>query len=257
MHTVNLGLGDSLAAELALEVVHRDRLRCGDAMVDALLSYDLVDGLDLVGELGDDDLLLNDGLDGLVEVVVDRGGLSGSLSRLGLVGLLVVGALEGSLVSGDLGLDLLTLLVLVDSALFCCLDLSVLLYGLDITVLQRLDGGVVVVLVDFAVDDLLLSGLVLMLDVLVLDGRGDGLIHGRVLFACSSSVNYWCCFLGLGVDLDLRGLDFLGSDSLGLDFLSLDLLCLNLLGLGLLGLGGLEVLTCTSAGMRLACGSIK
>jgi hypothetical protein len=257
MHTVNLGLGDSLAAQLALEVVHRDGLRCGDTMVNCLLFYDLVDGLDLVSELGDDDLLLDNGLDGLVEVVVDRGGGSGGLGRLGLVGLLVVGALESGLVSSDLGLDLLALLVLVDAALFRCLNLSVLLHCLDITVLQRLDGGVVVVLVDLAVDDLLFSGLMLVLDVLVLDGRGDCLFDSSVLLACSSSVNYWCCFLGLGVDLDLRGLDFLGSDSLSLDFLSLDLLCLNLLGLGLLGLGGLEVLTCTSAGVRLACGSIK
>jgi hypothetical protein len=216
-----------------------------------------VDGLDLVGELGDDDLLLDNGLDGLVEVVVDGGGGSSGLGRLGLVGLLVVSALEGSLVGGDLGLDLLALLVLVDSALFRCLNLSVLLHCLDITVLQRLDGSVVVVLVDLAVDNLLFSGLVLVLDVLVLDSRGDGLIDSGVLFTCGSSVNDCSCFVGLGVDLDLRGLDFLGSDSLSLDFLSLDLLCLNLLGLGLLGLGGLEVLTCTSAGVRLACGSIK
>jgi hypothetical protein len=256
MHTINLGVCDSLATQLALEFMHRDRLRCCDTMVHALFGYDFVDGLDLVGELGDDDLLLNDGLDGLVEVVVDGGGWCSGLSRLGLVSLLVVSALEGSLVSSDLGLDLLALLVLVDSALFRCLDLSVLLYGLDITVLQRLDGGVVVVLVDLAVDDLLFSGLMLVLDVLVLDGRGDCLINGGVLLACSSSVNYWCCFLGLGVDLDLRSLDFLGSDSLSLNFLSLDLLCLNLLGLGLFGLGGLEVLTCTSAGLMLVWGSM-
>jgi len=111
-----------------------------------------------------------------------------------------------------------------------------------------------VILVDLAVDDLLLSGLMLVLDVLVLDGRGDSLIDCGVLFTCSSSVNDWCCLLG--VDLDLRGLDFLGSNSFSLDFLSLDLFRLHLVGLGL-GLGGLEVLTCTSEKLaNCACGSV-
>jgi hypothetical protein len=161
-------------------------------MVYRFLSDNLVDRLDLVGELRDNDLLLDNGLDGLVEVVVDRGGRSSSLSRLGLVSLLVVSVLEGSLVSGDLGLDLLALLILVDSALFRCLDLSVLLYVCNLAVLKRLNGGVVVVLVDLAVDNLLLSGLMLVLNVLVLDSRGDLLGYCGVFFACSSSVNYWC-----------------------------------------------------------------
>jgi hypothetical protein len=250
LHTVNLGLGDGLAGQLALEVVYRQGLCGGDTMVHCLFLHYFVDGLDLVGELGDNDLLLDNGLDGLVEVVMDGSSRSSGLSRFGLVGLLVVGVLEASLVSGDLGLDLVTLLVLVDLALFRCVNNGVLLNVGNLAVLERLDGGVVVILVDLTVDNLLLSGLMLVLDVLVLDSRGDLLGYGRIFFACSSSVNDWCCCFGLGVDLDLRCLDFLGSNSLGLDFLSLDLLCLHLLGLGL-GLGGLEVLTCTSAGMIL------
>ena len=71
LYAVNLGLCDCLAIETALEVIDRDRLRGCDAVVDGLFLYYLVDGLDLVSELGDDVLLLNDGLDGLVEVVVD------------------------------------------------------------------------------------------------------------------------------------------------------------------------------------------
>jgi hypothetical protein len=161
-------------------------------VVNSLFFHNLVNGLDLVGELGDDDLLLNNGLDGLVEVVVDRSGRSSGLGRLGLVGLLVVGALETSLVGGDLGLDLLAFLVLVDLALFRGVDNGVLLYVCNLTILEGLDGGVVVVLVDLAVDDLLFSGLMLVLDVLVLDGRGNLLRNGSVLFACSSSVNDWC-----------------------------------------------------------------
>jgi len=94
-------------------------------MVYSLFRYNFVDRLDLVGELRDNDLLLDDGLNGLVEVVVNRGGSSSGLSRLGLVSLLVVGALETGLVGGDLGLDLLALLVLVDSTLFRCVNDSV------------------------------------------------------------------------------------------------------------------------------------
>lgn len=71
MYTVNLGLGDGLAIKTALEVVDRDGLRCCDTVVNARLLDNLVYGLDLVSELGGDDLLLNNGLDGLVEMVVD------------------------------------------------------------------------------------------------------------------------------------------------------------------------------------------
>lgn len=157
---------------------------------------------------------------------------------------LIVSVLDACLVGGDLSFDLLAFLVLVDSALFRCLNLGVLFHGLDLTVLERLDGGVVVVLVNFTVDNLLLSGLVLVVDVFMFHCRGNGLIDCGIFGTCSSSVNDWSYGFGLGVDLDLGGLDLLSRDLFGLDVL---------LGLSLLSLGGAEVLTCTGAGVILAC----
>ena len=158
------------------------------------------------------------------------------------MGLLLVSVLDASLVGGDLCLDLLGLLVLVDSALFRCLNLGVFLDSLDFAVLKRLDGGVVVVLVNFTVDNLLLSGLVLVMHVFMLHSRGNGLVDGGIFFSCSSSVNDWSYGFGLGVDLDLGGLDLLSRNLFSLDML---------LGLGLLSLGGAEVLTCTGTGIIL------
>lgn len=241
LYAVNLGLCYGLAIEATLEVVDRDGLCCCDAVVDSGFLHNLVDGLDLVSELGDDVLLFDDGLDGLVQVVVDRSSRCGLVGGLGLVGLGVVSVLELCLFGSDLGLDLLTLLVLVDLALLCCFDLGILLDCVDLTVLERLNGGVVVILVDFAVDDLLLPGLVLDASMLMFDSRGNGLLDGCILFPCSSSVNDWSYLLGLGSHLDLRGLDLLSRDLFGLDFIRL----------GLLSLGGVEVLTCTGAEVLL------
>lgn len=196
-----------------------------------------MDRLDLVSELRDNVLLLNDGLDSLMKMVVDGGGLCSLVGRLGLVGLGVVSVLEGCLISGDLCLDLLALLVLVDLALFGCLDLGVLLDCINLAVLKRLNGGVVVVLVDFAVDDLLLPGFVLDVGVFMFYSRGNGLGDFRIFFPCSSRVNDWSYRLGLGGSFDLRGLDLL----------SRDLFCLDRASLGLLSLGCVEVLTCAGA----------
>lgn len=208
----------ALTTQTVLELVHRDCLVGGHAVVLSLFLDNLMHRLDLVGDLGHDALLLDDRLDGLVEVVVNRLCDSGGLSSLGLLrGFLLGCVLEGGLVGGNLGLDLVTLLVLVDLTFLSCINFSVVLRSLNLLIFQGLDGGVVVVLMTFAVDDLLFSGLVLVLDMLMLNCRGNSLIDGGVLLACSSRVNDWSYFLGLVLrGLDLSSLDLLGVDLLGL-----------------------------------------
>ena len=187
-----------------MEVINRDGLVGGDSVVLGLLLDDLVHRLHLVGDLGHDALLLDDGLDGLVEVVVDRLASDGGFLGLCLMGLFVVSALEASSVGGDLGLHLVTLVILVDLALFSGNGLGVVLGGFNLLVCKRLDGGVVVVLVTLAVDDSLLFRLVLVLDVLVLYGGGDLLCDSGVLLACGSRVNDWSLSCG---SLSCRSLD--------------------------------------------------
>lgn len=223
-----LGLDSALTTQAVLELIHRDCLVGGHAVVLCLFVNDFVHRLDLVGDLGHNVFLLDHRLDSLVEVVVDRLCNGGGLGGLGLLSFLLGCVLEGGLLGSDLGLDLITLLVLVDLAFLGGLNLSGVLLSLNLLILEWLDCGVVVVLVTFAVDDLLFSSLVLVLDVLMLNCWGDSLVDGGVLLACSSRVNDWS-YLRLG--LGLRGLDILG----------LDLRSVDLLGLGV------EFLTCAGA----------
>ncbi|KAH0046456.1 hypothetical protein KCU78_g77, partial [Aureobasidium melanogenum] len=139
----------ALSAQAVLELVHRDWSSGGHAVVLCLFLDDFVHRLDLAGW--------------------SRGG-------------------GGSLVGSNLGLDLVALLVLVDLAFLGCINLSGVLLSLNLPILEGLDSSVVVVLVTFAVNDLLFSGLVLMLDMLMLDCRGNtesttGATSGSVL-AC-------------------------------------------------------------------------
>ncbi len=66
--------------------------------------------------------------------------------------------------------------VLVDRAELRRRLLELVLRRLHLGVLQRLDGGVVVILVDLLLHDVALECLVLALDGVVLDSWGDGLV---------------------------------------------------------------------------------
>lgn len=135
----------------------------------------LVDGDSGVNDLWGDCLLVDDGLNRLVDVMVNMLALNSWCSSSGVTCLVGVG---GILELSHLGLESLTCLVfiavvklLVDNALHL---VGVLLWE-DLLVLDGLDGGVVVVLVDLAVNrlcHLLMSG---GLDVLVGDSCGDTL----------------------------------------------------------------------------------
>lgn len=128
-------------------------------------------------------LLLHDRLDRLMDVVVHvlagddglhgRGVLALDADRL----ILELGSFLSEVVLVLLGIVVLNLAVLDGD------DLVVVLLWEDFLVLDGLDGGVEVVLVDFAIEsgsNVLVLGLV---DGLVGDGGGDGLVDGGVVVA--------------------------------------------------------------------------
>ena len=168
---------------LCLELGHGD---CGERRGGVVLGgvvVDLVDGDGGVGDVRLNSLLLDHGLDSLVDVVVlvlacnDGGDLASSLAFNPLGGVDVAGALLGKT-----SLDLVVVAVLV-AAVLNGDDVGVVLGRKNLLVDDRLLGGVVVVLVNLLVDggDVLL--VLLPLDSLVLDGRGDLLVNSGIVVA--------------------------------------------------------------------------
>lgn len=126
---------------------------------------------------------LNDGLDGLVDVVVDVLANDDGGDGVGVLGLVDEAlVLELCLFCGEALLDFTGVAVLEVLVLDAYEVVGVHL-GCDLLVHDGLDGGVEVVLVNLLVDGgsnlLMLSGD----DGLVHDGRGDGLVDGRVILA--------------------------------------------------------------------------
>jgi len=142
---------------------------------------DLVDGDGGVGDVRLDGLLLDHGLDSLVDVVVlvlasdNRSDLAGG-GTLNLLG----GGFVASTLLGEASLDLVVATVLV-AAVLNGDDVGVVLSGKNLLVDDRLLSGVVVVLVNLLVDgrDVLL--MLLPLDSLVLNGRSDLLVDSGVV----------------------------------------------------------------------------
>ena len=161
----------------------------------------LVDGNSGVDDFWGDGLLVDDRLDGLVDVMVDMLALDSWCGCGGVSGLVGVG---GVLELSSFSFESLTCLVVVAVMEFLVddgLHLVVMLLGEDLLVLDWLDGGVVVILVDLAVDgflDLLMSG---GLDVLARDTWGDALGDiGAVAPLASKACD---CGLGL-VHVEMR-----------------------------------------------------
>jgi hypothetical protein len=160
---------------LALELVHRDTRKLSGSVVLSLVLMDFVDGDSGVDNGGLNSLLLDNWLDVLVHVVVDVLACNSWVGR--------GGALSLSHGAGVLELSLLSSQTLLGVGIRAVLDVAVLyashlvgvLLGEDLTVSNGLDRGVVMVLVNLAVDS---GSLVLMLrfsDVLVLNSWVDGL----------------------------------------------------------------------------------
>lgn len=187
-----LGLADKavlalLAADegaaLCLELCHG---HCGESRGGVVLSgvvVDLVDRNRGVGDVRLDGLLLDHGLDSLVNVVVlvlacNDGGDFASSGTLDLLD----GIAVASTLLGKTSLDLVVVAVLV-AAVLDRDDVLVVLGRKNLLVDDRLLGGVIVILVDLLVDggDILL--VLLPLDGLVLDGRSNLLVNSGVVMS--------------------------------------------------------------------------
>lgn len=168
---------------LLLELVHADSGEGRGRVVLSSVVVDLVDRNSGVDDVRLNCLLVDDGLDRLVDVVVnvltsDRGGnrlsvtlgaLSTLVTELGGLGLETV---------GNISVVAVLNLAVLDSA-----KVVVVCLGKDLTVLDGLDRGVVVVLVDFLVNGSLHVLMAFSVDGLVGDGRGNLLVNSGVVVA--------------------------------------------------------------------------
>jgi len=154
-------------------------------MVNRSLVVSFVDGNGGMSDSWNNGFLLNDRLDGLVVVMVDvltNDGRSDGLSVLG-VGL-GDGVRELGLLSGELLLNL-ALVVVVKGALFNRSLLHDVLLRLHLIVLDRLNGGVVVVLVLLLLNNGANVFVVALVDMLMLDRRCNALFRSDYLSASS------------------------------------------------------------------------
>jgi hypothetical protein len=159
-----------------------------------------VDGDNSVDDFWGDGLLVDDWLDGLVDVMVNMLALNPWGNSCGMFGLVGVG---GVLELGSLTLQSLTRLMVVavvELLVDGIFHHMVMLLREDLLMLDRLDRGVVVVLMDFAVDSLLDLLMASGLDVLAGDSWGDALSDvGAVASPASDALNCGSSFLHVDV----------------------------------------------------------
>jgi len=168
---------------LLLKVGHGDGGKSRGSVVLGGVVVNLVNGDGGVDNVRLDGLLVDNGLDGLVDVVVDVLTADGGCNRLRVHGL-DLGALVSKL--GSLGSETLLDLGIVAVLERAVLDggkVVVVLLGENLAVLDGLDGSVVVVLVNLLVDGGLDLLVLLELMALVGDSRGDLLVDGGVVVA--------------------------------------------------------------------------
>lgn len=130
----------------------------------------LVDRDDCVDHFGGDDLLVYNWLDGLVDVMMNVFALDSGSSRgvvSGFVGVGRVFELGCLSLKSQTSLVIITVMELPVDGVF---HHMVMLLGEDLLMLDGLDGGVIVILVDFAVDSFLDLLMVSGLHVLAGDG---------------------------------------------------------------------------------------
>jgi len=150
-------------------------------VVGGLVVVNLVDGNGGVDDVGLNSLLLNNRLDGLVDVVLNVLASNRGSSALAVCGgIYATLVLEASLFIDEVPLRGIVIAV-VELAVLDSTELSSVLLRQDLTVLNRLNSAVVVVLVDLFVDGSLNLFVHMGLDNLVLNGRGNSLMDGGVV----------------------------------------------------------------------------
>jgi hypothetical protein len=191
-------LAASEGTTLGLELLHGHGWESSSLMVGSLVMVNLMDGDGGVDNVGLDGLLLDNGLDGLVDVLDDVSLGGGDVvcfqtyvmnvlsANSGGNALAVGGVFDATLVSkaslvvnqsplGAINVAVVELAVLNSS------ELSSVLLGQNLAVLDGLDSAVVVVLVDFLVNgsvDLLVD---VRLNDLVLDSGSNCLVDSGVM----------------------------------------------------------------------------
>lgn len=186
---------------LLLEVGHGDGWESGGGVVLCRVVMHLVDGNGGVGNVWLNGLLVDDWLDGLVDVVVhvltaNGWSLAGGVLALNTLGR--VAELGGGLV--QLAVDI-GLVAMLEVAVLDTDQVVVVLLWESLGVLNWLDGGVVVVLVNLLVDS---GGDVVMVgacDSLVLDCWSNLLVDGGVVLTGLGHEVRNCCLCLVHVDL--------------------------------------------------------
>ena len=174
-------LATGKSSTLRLELLHGHGRKSSGAVVSGLVVVNLVDRNGGVNNVGLNGLLLENRLDGLVDVVVDvltADSSSGALAVCG--GIYTTLILEASLLVDKVPLSSVVVTV-VELAVLNGTKLSSVLLGENLTVLDGLDCAVVVVLVNLLVN----SGLNLLMNVrldnLVLNSRSNSLVDSGVV----------------------------------------------------------------------------
>lgn len=166
---------------LLLKVGHADGRKSRGAVVLGSVVVNLVDGDSGVNDVRLNSLLVNDGLDGLVNVVVNVLATNGRLDTLSVTGL-KLGALISKLRSlGGKALLHLGIVAVLEVTVLDSAKVVVVLLRENLTVLDGLDRGVVVVLVDLLVDSSLDLLVLVELVALVGNSRSDLFVDSGVV----------------------------------------------------------------------------
>jgi hypothetical protein len=174
-------LAASEGTTLGLELLHGHGWESSSLMVGSLVMVNLMDGDGGVDNVGLDGLLLDNGLDGLVDVVMNVLSANSGGNALAVGGVFDATLVsKASLVVNQSPLGAINVAV-VELAVLNSSELSSVLLGQNLAVLDGLDSAVVVVLVDFLVNgsvDLLVD---VRLNDLVLDSGSNCLVDSGVM----------------------------------------------------------------------------
>lgn len=182
-----------------LELVHAHCWEGGGGMVLGGVVVDFVDGDGGVDDVGLDGLLVDDGLNGLMDMMMD---MLASNGRLGSSGMLSLNPFDGILVLRLLSSKRLLHLigtVMFEVSVLNADEVVVMLLRQNFSVIDGLDGSVVVILMNLLVDCGSHTILLVASDGLVLDGGSYSLVDGRVVVAILAGELLDCVFGGLHI----------------------------------------------------------